>query len=34
MKNISRYFLVIIAILALVVSLPELYWLAFEKPID
>lgn len=32
MKNISRYILVIIAILALVVALPELYWLAFEKP--
>ena len=33
MKNISRYILVAIAVLAFVVALPQLYWLAFEKPI-
>ena len=32
MKNISRYILVIIAILSFVVALPGLYWLSFEKP--
>lgn len=32
MKNISRYFLIIIAILAFSIALPEFYWLAFEKP--
>jgi hypothetical protein len=32
MKNISRYILVLIAILSLVVALPGLYWLSFEKP--
>lgn len=32
MKNISRYILVIIAIISLFVALPGLYWLAFEKP--
>lgn len=33
MKKISRYILVFIAILASAVALPQLYWLAFEKPI-
>ncbi len=33
MKNISRYILIIIAIISFTVALPELYWLAFEKPI-
>ncbi len=33
MKNISRYILIAIAVLAFMVALPELYWLAFEKPI-
>lgn len=34
MKNISRYILVFIAILSIVVALPSLYWLIFEKPIS
>ncbi|MEA1898468.1 MAG: DUF4857 domain-containing protein, partial [Bacteroidota bacterium] len=33
MNKISRYTLVFIAILASAITLPELYWLAFEKPI-
>lgn len=33
MKKISRYILVFITIIASAVALPELYWLAFEKPI-
>ena len=33
MKKISRYILVFITILASAIALPELYWLAFEKPI-
>lgn len=33
MNKLSRYILVFIAILASAVALPELYWLAFEKPI-
>lgn len=34
MNKISRYILVFITILAAAVALPELYWLAFEKPIN
>jgi len=34
MNKISRYILVFITILATSVALPELYWLAFEKPIN
>jgi len=34
MKNLSRYILIAIAVLAFVVALPQLYWLAFEKPIS
>jgi hypothetical protein len=33
-KKISRYILVLIAILASAVAVPKLYWLAFEKPIS
>jgi hypothetical protein len=32
MVRLSRYFLVIIAIVAFSVALPKLYWMAFEKP--
>jgi hypothetical protein len=34
MKKISRYILVFMTILASAVALPNLYWLAFEKPIN
>ncbi len=34
MKKISRYILVFVTILAAAVALPNLYWLAFEKPIS
>lgn len=34
MNKLSRYILVFITILATSVALPELYWLAFEKPIN
>lgn len=33
MEKISRYLLVIVAILTLAVILPKLYWMAFEKPV-
>lgn len=33
MNKISRYFLVLMTILAAAVALPKLYWLAFDKPI-
>jgi hypothetical protein len=33
MKNISRYSLILITILSLMVILPWLFWLTFEKPI-
>lgn len=33
MKKISRYILVFITVLAASVALPNLYWLAFEKPV-
>lgn len=34
MNKLSRYFLALVTILALSVALPQLYWLAFEKPIN
>lgn len=34
MKKISRYILVLITILAAAVTLPNFFWLAFEKPIN
>jgi hypothetical protein len=34
MNKLSRYILVFITILAAAVALPEMYWLAFEKPIN
>lgn len=33
MEKISRYILVLIAILILAIGLPKLYWMAFEKPV-
>lgn len=34
MERISRYFLVLIAIITCSVTLPQLYWTAFDKPIN
>src|SRR5665647_1170448 len=33
MERISRIILVLIAILTLAITLPMLYWMAFEKPV-
>lgn len=32
MEKISRYLLVVVAILTLAIVLPQMYWMAFEKP--
>ena len=33
MVRLSRYFLVVIAILSLAIAIPRLYWITFEKPV-